>query len=228
MIKFESGDLKGYKARLLDRQILPANPERANIWADGFLKPRIGKAKYKWKKINLTVEYSGTSVKEIEDNKAVVQDKLDNSYIRFADIPAVRYFVILEGEPSISTNYHGRFQAISYNLLGYAEDENETVRNLTGATNTITLDNKTLETPAIIEVSGNNTVVVKINEDIFDVKAIGTTKVIIGDGKVMKNNSNHWNNVDFGRFPRLRAGANTIEITPATAKVTLKYRRRLK
>lgn len=223
MIIFESGELKNYKARLLDREISIVNPERSNIWADNFLKPVIGSPKFKWKKIKLTIEYSG-SVQEIETNKAIIQSKIDNSFIRFKDISGVRYFVIVDGSPSIINNYHGRFQSLTYSLMGYAEKEMEMNIDLTGSSSVVMADEMILESPATIEVSGNNSVVVEINNDRFEVNGIGATSVLIGEGKVTKGGVNHWDSVNFKRFPKVKAGENIVKITPSTAKVRLKFR----
>lgn len=223
MIFFESGELKDYKARLLDREISIVNSERSNIWADNFLKPVIGSPKFKWKKIKLTIEYSG-SVQEIENNKAIIHSKIDNHFIRFKDISGVRYFVLVDGSPSISNNYHDMFQSLTYNLMGYAEKEMETAVNLTGSSSVVMADEMILESPATIEVSGNNSVVVEINDDKFEVSGIGSMSVFIGEGKVTKGNANHWDSVDFKRFPKVKAGENVVKITPSTAKVKLKFR----
>lgn len=227
MITFYDGvTLAYFKARLRKREILPASVERVVDWRPGSVNPFLSKSRYTWKKINLSIEiYGDEYAPGIESAKGNFAEYFNGKFITFSDMTDWRFFVVLDGEPSVSDTFNALYQTIDFSLIGYQE----TAHELSGTviSGKIFAMNTTVEEiPATLTVSGADTVTVKLGDDTFIIKNIGTGTVTIGGGKVLKNGVNHWEHVEMARFPRLKKGDNTFSKTPTTATVTVKYRGR--
>ena len=229
MVLFENGtNLKDYDARLRDRVISTVTPERSRVWGDGFKKPFISKPLYKWKKILIAIEFKGDQL-QIEENKVLIQEQLDNKIIRFSDLSGIRYVMSIDGDPSIKDNIHRKYQTVEYSLIGYAEEESLKIIKMTGkGSEKIIASDLILESEAVLKIKGSNTATVKIGDDVFEVSDIGSGTVVIGEGKVLKNGLNHWNKANFKKFPKIKAGSNVITYTPTTAEIVIEYRGRLR
>lgn len=227
MITFYDGKkLNQFKSRLRGREILPATVERVIDWRPGTTNPFVSKSRYTWKKINLSIEIRGDeSAAEIETAKANLTKYFNGQFITFDDMPEWRFFVVLDGEPVISDNYHALYQTIDFSLLAYMETANEITAGVAGGM--IWAGNTTVEEiPATIEVRGADTIAVNLGDDTFVISNIGDGTVTIGGGKVLKDGVNHWEHVEMTSFPRLKNGYTEYSKSPTWAVVTVKYRGR--
>lgn len=227
MIKFDDGTGIGmFNARLREREIFPAAIDKPVLWTPGTLRPYAGRSRFTWKKINLSIEFSGGGDQfTIEANKGSFINYFDGRFITFDDIPGWRFFVVIDGEPSLVDTFRGHYQTMNVSLLGYMETATELTGLVTGGV--IRPNNTNTETPATITISGADVVTVTLGAETFKVTNIGAGTVTIGDGKVLKNGVNHWQYTELTKFPRLLPGPNTFTKTPAGAIVTVKYRGRL-
>ena len=228
MITFYDGKkLNQLNSRLRGREILPATVERVIDWRPGATNPFVSKNRYTWKKINISIEIRGDgNATEIETAKANLTRYFNGQFITFDDMPAWRFYVVLDGEPSISDNYNALYQTIDFSLLAYMETANEITAGVAGgmiwAGNTMVE-----EIPATIEARGADTITVNLGDDTFVISNVGTGTVTIGGGKVLKDGVNHWEHVEMTSFPRLKNGYTTFSKSPTAAFVVVKYRGRL-
>lgn len=228
MITFHDGKkLNQFKSRLRGREILPATVERVIDWRPGATNPFVSKSRYTWKRINLSIEIRGDeNAAEIEIAKASLARYFNGQFITFDDMPAWRFFVVLDGEPAISDNYRALYQTIDFSLLAYMETADEITAGVAGGV--IWAGNTTVEEiPATIEARGADTITVNLGDDTFVISNVGTGTVTIGGGKVLKDGVNHWEHVEMTSFPRLKNGYTTFSKSPTAAFVVVKYRGRL-
>ncbi|MBQ2973322.1 MAG: hypothetical protein IJE19_03110 [Clostridia bacterium] len=214
--KINGTPLRLFGAELLDYKVGPCEMGKTYFSAPSSIVPTSLKSTVGLRKVELTIDFSGSTMHEIEHNisnlTAILRDK---SEIYLPD--GFFYTSMLEkfGTPTEKAPW---IMQVPVTLVSYRHGSLE----IMSITDNMTLFSKgNIKSPAIIEIVPKSDTEVKIN----DIKVSNIKGMVIIDGisgTVKENGVNKFLDTDMTEFPHLEPGANVMSVD-GDADITISY-----
>lgn len=216
-------DLSIYGAKLTSRELESAEHIINTEWPIGALIPYVDPlVNYRYKTLRIEVEFKG-SAPTIEQNKSKFKSDAMICTITEHGLGINELSGYLESD-SVKLTLNG-YQVVEY-ILKVIEEKSQVTATLTNVSSGTVTNTGTSITPARLEFtpSAAGNYVIKINpgtdyELTFNIKngKANIMRSIDASSGIWEESVNKFSETIFIDFPRLRPGANTVTILPATA-----------
>lgn len=232
-MKFNGVDLTAYGAKLTKRELESAEHLINTEWPSGALVPYVDPlVNYRYKTLRIEIEFKG-STPTIEQNKSKFKAESMISVISEHGLGINSLSGYLDTDTlSMVTN---GYQRVEYEFKVLEEKSQITATITNSASGTVT-NTGTSTTPARLEFtpSASGNYIVKINPNSDDEIVININGATANVMRSIDASTGIWEGAvnKFGStlimdFPRLKAGANTVTISPVTAKSIFIFKPRM-
>lgn len=231
MMLINNIDISKFNAKLLSRNIAPANFSISNEWIKKMINPSINdEFYYKYKELEIELDIICSNANELEIIKSDLVKQLAISTIKFKDIDYY-YKGFISGDIKCSYIMKGN-EIISFSMFVVAEkaEVTETMNRIQSKTINVSGN---LETTAIVEITPSialiDIVLTGLGKNSIKINNLTAGKKIILNGEdctVTELGTNKFGDTNLWSFPSLKQGTNTITSSRNNVDITIKYKPR--